>query len=161
MIYIPANENLCATIIGRPVTYTPGRSFTGAHDDAVSRAGADHIGEVQAWKSTPASACGRTHSDIRELGADAGDRRRAGLQRRHQRSHVPCVRRVDRQAAVGVPDQLRHHGQPSSFMVDGKQYVAVQSGWGIDSRAMQARLNRLLPGNIRTCPKAARCGFSR
>ena len=25
-------------------------------------------------------------------------------------------------------------GQPSSFSIDGKQYVAVQSGWGIDSR---------------------------
>ena len=25
-------------------------------------------------------------------------------------------------------------GQPSSFTVDGKQYIAVQSGWGIDAR---------------------------
>ena len=25
-------------------------------------------------------------------------------------------------------------GQPSSFMVDGKQYIAVQSGWGVDAR---------------------------
>ena len=27
-------------------------------------------------------------------------------------------------------------GQPSSFMVDGTQYVAVQSGWGIDARSV-------------------------
>ena len=27
---------------------------------------------------------------------------------------------------------------PSSFTVDGKQYIAVQSGWGIDSRACRA-----------------------
>jgi alcohol dehydrogenase (cytochrome c) len=33
-------------------------------------------------------------------------------------------------------------GVPMSFAVDGRQYVAVQSGFGIDSRAMQARLNR-------------------
>ena len=28
-------------------------------------------------------------------------------------------------------------------MVDGKQYIAVQSGWGIDARGMQSRLSRL------------------
>ena len=36
-------------------------------------------------------------------------------------------------------------GQPSSFTVDGKQYVAVMSGWGVDSRGMQARLNAISP----------------
>ena len=40
-------------------------------------------------------------------------------------------------------------GQPTSFMVDGKQYIAVQSGWGIDARAMQRSLNRLSPGSFR------------
>ena len=32
-------------------------------------------------------------------------------------------------------------GVPSSFQVDGKQYIAVQSGWGVDAARMQARLN--------------------
>ena len=44
-------------------------------------------------------------------------------------------------------------GQPSSFSVDGTQYVAVQSGWGIDSRAMQSRLNRLSPGKFPDVPE--------
>ena len=44
-------------------------------------------------------------------------------------------------------------GQPSSFTIDGRQYVAVQSGWGIDSRAMQARLNALLPGQYPEVPE--------
>ena len=44
-------------------------------------------------------------------------------------------------------------GQPTSFMVDGKQYVAVQSGWGVDARGMQARLNTLSPGRL---PRGAR-----
>ena len=39
-------------------------------------------------------------------------------------------------------------GQPTSFMVDGKQYIAVQSGWGIDSAGMQAALNRVHPGRV-------------
>ena len=45
-------------------------------------------------------------------------------------------------------------GVPMSYSVDGRQYIAVQSGFGIDSRAMQARLNRLFPANIRKCRKA-------
>ncbi len=44
-------------------------------------------------------------------------------------------------------------GVPMSFSVDGRQYVAVQSGFGIDSRAMQARLNRLIPGEYPEVPE--------
>ena len=44
-------------------------------------------------------------------------------------------------------------GQPTSFMVDGKQYIAVQSGWGIDSRAMQAALSRIMPGKFPEVPE--------
>src|SRR5216684_3985222 len=49
MIYIPANENLCTRSIGRGVQYTPGRNFTGATTTFSIAAGADHVGEVQAW----------------------------------------------------------------------------------------------------------------
>jgi alcohol dehydrogenase (cytochrome c) len=31
-------------------------------------------------------------------------------------------------------------GAPSSFMVDGVQYIAVQSGWGVDGTRMQNSL---------------------
>ncbi len=44
-------------------------------------------------------------------------------------------------------------GVPMSFSIDGRQYVAVQSGFGIDSRAMQARLNRLFPGEYPEVPE--------
>ena len=37
-------------------------------------------------------------------------------------------------------------GPASSFSVNGKQYIAVQSGWGIDARAMQNRLIKMMPG---------------
>jgi alcohol dehydrogenase (cytochrome c) len=33
-------------------------------------------------------------------------------------------------------------GVPSSFAVDGRQYVAVQSGWGVDAQRMQSGLDR-------------------
>ena len=42
---------------------------------------------------------------------------------------------------------------PSSFSIDGKQYVAVETGWGGDSRGMQATLNNLFPGEYPEVPE--------
>ena len=43
-------------------------------------------------------------------------------------------------------------GQPSTFMINGKQHVAVMSGWGGDARAVQTRLNVLRPGEFPEVP---------
>ncbi len=32
-------------------------------------------------------------------------------------------------------------GVPVSYMIDGVQYIAVQSGWGVDAELMQATFN--------------------
>jgi alcohol dehydrogenase (cytochrome c) len=37
-------------------------------------------------------------------------------------------------------------------MINGKQYVAVMSGWGGDARGVQARLNGLRPGEFPEVP---------
>jgi alcohol dehydrogenase (cytochrome c) len=37
--------------------------------------------------------------------------------------------------------------------VDGKQYIAVQSGWGVDAARMQDRLNLLFPGKYPPVPQ--------
>lgn len=34
-------------------------------------------------------------------------------------------------------------GVPSSFEVDGTQYIAVQSGWGVDAQRMQDSLAKV------------------
>ncbi|RPI39670.1 MAG: PQQ-dependent dehydrogenase, methanol/ethanol family, partial [Hyphomicrobiaceae bacterium] len=34
-------------------------------------------------------------------------------------------------------------GGPSTYEVDGTQYVAVQSGWGVDAQRMQDALSKL------------------
>jgi alcohol dehydrogenase (cytochrome c) len=44
-------------------------------------------------------------------------------------------------------------GVPVSFAVDGKQYVAVQSGWGVDSAKMQSRFDLLFPGKYPDVPQ--------
>jgi alcohol dehydrogenase (cytochrome c) len=40
-------------------------------------------------------------------------------------------------------------GVPSSFMVDGVQYIAVQAGWGVDSERMLNGLATLMPDRIK------------
>ena len=50
MIYIPANNNQCSSLMGVPVQYVAGRGFGGVSGFGGSIApGADHFGEVQAW----------------------------------------------------------------------------------------------------------------
>jgi len=154
MIYIPANENLCGSIVGREVTYTAGRSYTGATSQLLLAPGADHIGELQAWNvDTGARTWTHTFQNSTNWGpvlATAGGLVFAGG------TSDRLFRAFD--GATGAvlwefPTNSGVLGQPSSFTIDGRQYVAVQSGWGIDSRAMQARLNTLLPGQYPEVPE--------
>jgi alcohol dehydrogenase (cytochrome c) len=154
MIYIPANENLCSTIIGRPITYSRGRGFTGVTNTFVLTAGADHIGEVQAWNVDTATRVWThtfpTSANWGPMLATGGGLVFSGG------TNDRMFRAFD--AATGAvlwefPTSSGVIGQPSSFMVDGRQYVAVQSGWGIDARAMQSRLNRLSPGKFPEVPE--------
>ena len=42
---------------------------------------------------------------------------------------------------------------PVSFQVEGKQYISVQSGWGVDPAKMQSRMNLLFPGKYPDVPQ--------
>jgi alcohol dehydrogenase (cytochrome c) len=42
---------------------------------------------------------------------------------------------------------------PTTFAVDGRQYIAIEWGWGGDSRGMQATLARLFPGEYPEVPQ--------
>jgi alcohol dehydrogenase (cytochrome c) len=154
MIYIPANENLCSTIIGREVTYSPGASFVGATNTLIIADGADHIGEVQAWNVDTAKRVW-THK--------YGDSPTWGPMLTTGGNLVFTGGTNDRKfhafdAKSGkllweFPTNSGIIGQPATFMVDGVQYVAVQSGWGVDSRSMQGRLNLLRPGQFPEVPE--------
>jgi alcohol dehydrogenase (cytochrome c) len=154
MIYIPANENLCDTIIGRQVTYTAGRPYTGATSRLFLAPGGDHIGELQAW-NVDTGARAWTHAFAKStnwgpvLATGGGVVFAGGTNDR-------LFRAFD--AATGAvlwefPTNSGVIGQPSSFSIDGRQYVAVQSGWGIDARTMQARLNVMFPGEYPEVPE--------
>jgi len=52
-----------------------------------------------------------------------------------------------------VPTSSGVNGVPMSFQVGGKQYVAVQSGWGVDATRLQTRLNLVRPGQYPEVPQ--------
>src|SRR3984893_14395709 len=154
MIYIPANENLCATFTARKIEYSAGRPYTGTTSTLTMAPGTDHIGEVQAWNvDTGKRVWTHAYASSPNWGpmlATAGGLVFSGG------TNDRMFHAFD--AATGellweFPTNSGVIGQPSSFIVDGKQYIAVQSGWGIDSRAMQARLNTLFPGKFPEVPE--------
>jgi len=154
MIYIPANENLCSSIVGREVSYTAGRSYTGASNIMSLVPGADHIGEVQAWNvDTGKRVWTHTFPSSANWGpmlaTGGGLVFSGGTNDRKFRAFDASTGKLlwEFETNSGVI------GQPSSFMIDSKQYVAVQSGWGIDARGMQRRLNGLFPGKYPDVPE--------
>jgi alcohol dehydrogenase (cytochrome c) len=154
MVYVPANDNLCASMTGRPVSYSPGRNFTGMTNTLIIAPGADHIGDVQAW-NVDTGARVWTHKFESStnwgplLATGGGLVFSGGTQDRLFRAFDASTGAV----LWEFPTNSGIIGQPSSFSLEGRQYIAVQSGWGIDSRAMQARLNRLSPGRFPEVPE--------
>jgi alcohol dehydrogenase (cytochrome c) len=154
LIYIPANENLCSTIIGREIAYSAGTSFVGATSTLMLAEGADHIGEVQAWNvdtgkrvwthkyaNSPTWGPMLTTGGGLVFSGGTNDRRFHAFDAKSGK------------LLWEFPTNSGIIGQPSTFMVDGVQYVAVQSGWGVDSRSMQGRLNALRPGQFPDVPE--------
>ena len=154
MIYIPANENLCDTITGAKVAYEPGSRFIGATTALLLAPGADHVGEVQAWNVDTGMRVW-THTYPGSINWGSMLATGGGL--------VFSGGTDDRKlhafdAATGAvvwefPTNSGIIGPAASYIVDGKQYIAVQSGWGIDSRGMQARLNTLTRGAYPEVPE--------
>jgi alcohol dehydrogenase (cytochrome c) len=154
MIYIPANEGLCGTLIGQDVQYVPGRGFTGAQITTFIRPGATHFGEVQAWNVDTGKKVW-THAYPKSPNWGPMMTTAGGL--------VFSGGTSDRMfhafdASSGkllweFPTNSGILGQPSTFMVDGKQYLAVQSGWGVDANGMQGVLNRGRPGEFPEVPQ--------
>jgi alcohol dehydrogenase (cytochrome c) len=155
MIYIPANENLCGTSIGAAtVNYAAGRSYTGAQTTMTMVPGADHIGEVQAWNvDTGQRAWTHTYAKSANWGpmlaTGGGIVFTGGTNDRK----FHAFDAVSGKLLWEFPTSSGVLGQPSSFSIDGKQYVAVMSGWGVDSRGMQQRLNQLAPGDFPEVPE--------
>ncbi len=142
-LYIPANDNLCQHMVGEDVEYRPGQQFTGAQTlDFFVAEGADHIGELQAWNLRTGERVWTQEFASPNWGpvmtTAGGLVFSGGTFDRYFRAFDAATGRIlwQHRASSGIT------GVPTSFEIDGVQYIAVQSGWGVDAQGMTARIDR-------------------
>ena len=154
LLYVPANDNVCATLGGIAEEYRAGRTFMGADMETftlVLEPDAPSIGELQAWHVDTFEQAWRVHFDSHNWGpvlATAGDLVFMGgtSDRIFRAFDANTGRELWRQRTnSGIT------GVPSSYAVNGKQYIAVLSGWGVDAERQQdafrvlGRTKRVVP----------------
>jgi alcohol dehydrogenase (cytochrome c) len=154
MIYVPANENLCDFITGTEVEYEAGERYIGASSGLQLHPGADHVGEVQAWHVDTGQRVWThnypTSANWGSMLATAGGLVFSGG------TNDRKLHAFDAESGKMLWEFPTNSGilaPPTSFTIDGKQFIAVQAGWGIDSRGMQSRLNTLTNGAYPEVPE--------
>jgi len=154
MLYIPANENLCHELTGETPKYVPGERYMGVANNVMKIvAGADHVGELQAWDIDSGKKVWTTKLPSFNWGpvlATGGGLLFAGG------TNDRMFRAFDAETGNTLwefPTISGVAAVPVAFQVDGTQYIAVQSGWGVDPAKMQARMNLLFPGKYPEVPQ--------
>ena len=144
LVYIPANENLCSTMAGEEVEYRRGQEFTGRTNSDMSLvAGADHIGELQAWDMNRGERVWTHEFELHNWGpvlaTGGGLVFAGGTNDRYFRAFDAATGEVlwEQRTNSGIT------GVPVSYEIDGVQYVAVQSGYGVDAARMQGAIDRI------------------
>jgi alcohol dehydrogenase (cytochrome c) len=142
-LYIPANENLCQHLVGEDIEYRRGQQFTGAQTvDFLVDENADHIGELQAWNLRTGERAWTQQFASPNWGpvmtTAGGLVFSGGTVDRYFRAFDAATGRIlwQHRTNSGIT------GVPTSFEIDGVQYIAVQSGWGVDAQGMTARIDR-------------------
>jgi alcohol dehydrogenase (cytochrome c) len=155
MIYIPANNNMCGASLGTKIEYSAGQGFTGVKMEPVRIVpGADHFGEVQAWNVDTGKQVWR-HDYAKSpnwgsmLVTGGGVVFSGGTNDRK----IHAFDAATGQLLWEFPTNSGILAPPTTFTMDGKQYLAVHAGWGGDSRGVQANLNRAFPGEYPEVPE--------
>lgn len=147
LLYVPANDNLCMEMEGQEATYVPGRRFTGVRPrrgrGMYRREGTSHVGELQAWDLDTGEKVWTQSFESPNWGpvlvTAGGVVFAGGTNDRYFRAFDARSGRIlwRLRTNSGVT------GVPTTFAVGGTQYVAVQSGWGVDAQKMQASLDAI------------------
>jgi alcohol dehydrogenase (cytochrome c) len=145
-LYIPANENLCGALTGRQETYTPGQLYIGADFSDIELLprpeAKEHIGELQAWDLNAGkkvwTVTFKSHNWGPVLTTGGGLIFSGGTNDRYFRAFDAKTGKIlwQQRTNSGVT------GVPTSYQIDGVQYIAVQSGWGVDAQRKQDLLDK-------------------
>ena len=156
MIYVPANDNVCGGIIGQEdFTYVAGRGYAGVSlgGPLVPPPATDHFGEVQAWNVDTGKKVW-THNFEKSpnwggMLATAGGLVISGGTNDRK---VRAFDAKDGKVLWEFPTSSGIEAPVTTFLVDGKQYIAVLSGWGGDANGMNGTIQRTVTG-VRSVPE--------
>jgi alcohol dehydrogenase (cytochrome c) len=143
-VYVPANENFCGGFTGEKVPLVPGQLWLGTKPEDIGlkvRPGADHYGELQAWDPATGKKVWSYNFPKSQLfgsvTATAGDLVLVGgtNDRMFRAFHAKTGELLwEQKTNSGIM------GMPIAYEVDGTEYIAVQSGWGVDAQRIQDAL---------------------
>ena len=147
MVYIPANENHCGFLEGKVQEYVAGKWWTGVDIPDIGFVvdkKPPYLGVLQAWDvSGGKKVWEHKFNESMHWGpvlTTAGGLVFAGgTNDRKFRAH-------DAQTGKLLWEMGTNSGiiaPPSSYAIDGKQYIAVVSGWGVDPQFQQGLINNL------------------
>jgi alcohol dehydrogenase (cytochrome c) len=146
LLYIPANENLCGAITGESAKYRPGELYMGVPltklEVLPTAAAKEHIGELQAWDLATGKRAWKvdfkSHNWGPVLATGGGLVFAGGTNDRNFRA-------FDARSGKLLWQQRTNSGvvgMPASYALDDRQYIAVQSGWGVDAQRKQDFLDK-------------------
>lgn len=145
MLYVPFNDNHCMTLTGMIQPIKPGVWSAGVDInklDLVLAKDFDHIGGIQAWTVDGGKEAWKlTYKDSWNWGSimtTAGDLIFAGG------TNDRMFRAYDAKSGKKLwefPTPSGIIAPPSSFSIDGKQYVAIVSGYGVDAQWIQGKMH--------------------
>jgi alcohol dehydrogenase (cytochrome c) len=153
MIYIPANDNHCGYLEGKVQEYVAGEWWTGVDIPDIGfkvEKVSKNFGELQAWNvNTGARTWTHLYGQKMNWGSilttGGGLVFNGGTNDRYFRA-------FDATTGEQLWQFRTNSGiiaPPASYEVDGVQYVAVQSGWGVDPAFQQGLMNDLLGTNTK------------
>ena len=142
LLYIPANNNMCETLKGEKQELVVGQLWLGADADNAKLLPSDnHIGELQAWDpATGKLAWMHPFPKSQLFGSTlttAGDLVFVGG------TNDRMFRAFDAKTGTLLWEQKTNSGimgMPVAYEVDGTEYIAIQSGWGVDAQRIQNML---------------------
>jgi alcohol dehydrogenase (cytochrome c) len=141
LLYIPANNNMCETLQGKKEKLVVGQLWLGADaDNAKLLPHHDHIGELQAWDISTGKQAWMHPFSKSQLFASvlstAGDLVFVGgtNDRMFRAFGKTGNVRWEQKTNSGIM------GMPVAYEVDGTEYIAIQSGWGVDAQRIQDML---------------------
>ncbi len=139
LVYIPSNNGMCQQMEGEKKTLVPGQLWLGANPDMSNlEPQGTNIGDLQAWD--PATGKQVWAHPFKNSQLFASTLSTAGGLVFVGGTNDRKFRAFDAKTGKVLWEQTTNSGimaMPVAFEVDGTEYIAVQSGWGVDAQRIQ------------------------